>query len=86
MQESLGECAGGSGDGAYGTAGWDGPIVREKIVSFSDTFGAGPQNVDAVTSVVVKGGYEIPTVDTVRGAGATISGFFVNNNAGVGGC
>ena len=69
MQESLGECAGGSGGGACGTAGWYGEIVREKLDSFGDTFGTGPGNVDAVTTVVVRGGYEIPTVDTVGGPG-----------------
>ena len=86
MQESLGECAGGSGDSAYGTAGWDGPIVREKFDSFGDTFGVGPRNIDAATTVVVRGGSEIPTVDTVGGPGATIVGCFVENDAGVGGC
>ena len=52
----------------------DGAIVRGKIYSFGDTFGAGPQNVDAVILVVVRGGSEIPTIDTVRGPGATVSG------------
>ena len=34
---------------------------------FGDTFGAGPQNVDAVTPVVVRGRSEIPPIDTVGG-------------------
>ena len=85
MQESLGECAGGSGDGACGTAEWDGAIVRGKIDSFSDTFGAGPWNLDAVTRVVVRGGSEIPIFDTVGVPGATIAGCFANNDMGAGG-
>ena len=59
---------------------------EEKLDSFGDTFGAGPQNVDAATTVVVRGGSEIPTVNTVAGPGATIAGCFVNNDAGAGGC
>ena len=46
----------------------------------------GPQNVDAVTTVVFRGGYEIPTIDTVGGAGVTITRCFVNKNAGAGEC
>ena len=86
MQESLGECAGGSGDGACGTAGWDGAILRGKLDIFGDTFGAGPRNADAVTTVVVRGDSEIPNVDTVGGPGVTIAGCFINNNAGARGC
>ena len=74
MQESIGECAVVSSDGACGAAGWGGEIVREKLDSFGDTFGAGPRNEDAVTSVVVRGGYKIQTIDTVEGPGATIAG------------
>ena len=85
MQESLGECAGGSGGGACGAAGWDGAIVREKLDSFGDTFDAGPRNVDAVTTVVVRGGSKIPSVDTVGVPGATIARCFVDNDAGAGG-
>ena len=47
--------------------------------------GTGPHNVDAVTSVVVRGGSEIPTIDTVGGPGAAVFGCFVDNNAGSGG-
>ena len=85
MQESLGECAGGSGGGACGADGWDGAIMRVKLDSFGNTFGAGPRNVDAVTSVVVRVGSKIPTVNTVGGAGATIAWCFVDNDAGAGG-
>ena len=60
--------------------------MREKIDSFGDTLGAGLRNVDAVKTVVVRGGTKIPTVDTVGGPGAMITGCFVNNNAGAGGC
>ena len=86
MQEILGKCAGGSGGGACGAAGWGRAIVRVKLDSFGDTFGAGPRNVDAVTSVVVRGGSKIPTVNNVGGAGATISGCFVENDVVAGGC
>ena len=57
-----------------------------KIYSFGDTFGAGPRNVDAVTSVVVRGGSEIQTINTMGGPGATVAGRFVDNAAGAGGC
>ena len=60
--------------------------MRGKLDSFGNTFGAGPWNIYAVTTVVVRGGSEIPTVDTVAGPGATIAGCFVNNDAGAGGC
>ena len=60
--------------------------MRGKLYSFGDTFGVGPRNVDAVTWVVVRGGSEIPTIDTVGVPGATVSGCFVDNDAGYGGC
>ena len=60
--------------------------LEEKIYSFGDTFGAGPQNVDAVTPVVVRGRSEIPPIDTVGGAGAAVARCFMNNDAGAGGC
>ena len=59
--------------------------MREKIDNFGDTFGLGPRNVDAVASVVVRGGSEIPTVDTVGGPGAAVAECFMNNNTGAGG-
>ena len=86
MQEILGECASVSGGGACGTDGWYGAIVSEILDSFCDTFGAGPQNVDAVTTVVVKGGSKIPTSNTVGGPGATIYRCFIKNDAGSGEC
>ena len=57
-----------------------------KIYSFGDTFGAGPRNVDAVTLVMVRGGSEIPPIDTVGGPGGAVAGCFMENNAGDGGC
>ena len=57
-----------------------------KLYSFGDLLGAGPRNVDAVRSVVVRGGSEIPTVDTVGDPGATVARCFVENDAGSGGC
>ena len=86
IQESIGECAGSSGGGACGASGWYGAIVRGKPDSFGDTFSAGPQNIDAVTSLVVGCGYKTPTVDNVGGPGETIGGCFVENDAGAGGC
>ena len=86
MQEILGECAGGSGGGTCGAAGWDREIVREKLDIFGDTFGAGTRNIDAVTLVVVRGGSVITTVDTMGVPDVTIPGCFVDNTAGVRGC
>ena len=47
--------------------------MRKKLDIFGDTFVAGPRNVDAVTSVVVRGGSEIPTIDTVGAPGAAVA-------------
>ena len=74
MHESLGKCAGGSGGSACGAAGWGGAIVRVKLDSFGNCFGGGLQNVDTVTSVVVRGRSKIPTIDTVGGIGVTVAG------------
>ena len=57
-----------------------------KNLLFGDTFGAGLRNVDAVTLVLVRGGFEIPTIDTVGGPGATGVGCFMDNDDGAGGC
>ena len=59
--------------------------MRGKLYIFGDTFGAGPRNVYAVTLVVVRGGSEIPTIDTVGGPGAAVSGCFMDNDVGDGG-
>ena len=59
---------------------------EEKLYIFGDTFGAGPRNVDAVTLLMVRGGYEIPTIDTVGGPGGMVAGCFMDNEAGAGGC
>ena len=62
---------------------WVGRSNREgKLDSFGDAFGAGPRNVDAVTMGVVRGGSEIPTIDTVGVPGVTIAGCFVDNDTG----
>ena len=60
--------------------------MRDKLDIFGDKFGAGQRNIDSVILVVVRGGSEIPTIDTVGGPGATVDGCFVNNDAGAGGC
>ena len=60
--------------------------MRVKIYSFGDMFGVGLWNVDAVTSVVVRGGSKVPSIDTLGGPGAAVFGFFIDNDAGAGGC
>ena len=46
--------------------------MRGKLHSFGDAFCAGTWNVDAVTSVVVRGGSKVPPIDTVGGPGAAV--------------
>ena len=43
-----------------------------KLHCFGDAFCAGTWNVDAVTSVVVRGGSEVPSIDTVGVPGAAV--------------
>ena len=57
-----------------------------KLYSFGDAFCAGMLNVDAVTSVVVRGGSEVPPIDTVGGAGAAVVRCLVDYNSGAGQC
>ena len=65
--------------------GWGNPWGGE-LDSFGNSFVAGPLNVDAVTSVVVRGWYKIPTINTVGVPGVAVSGCFMDNDAGTGGC
>ena len=44
----------------------------EKIHCFGDALCACTWNVEAVTSVVVRGGSEVPSIDTVGGPGAAV--------------
>ena len=60
--------------------------MRGKLYSFRDTFGAGMNNVDVVTSVVVRGGSEVPPIDTLGGSGSEVAGCFMDNDAGTGRC
>ena len=60
--------------------------MRGKLYCFGNTLGAGPRNVDVVTSVVVRGLSNIPTIDTVGVPGARVAGCFVDNNVGAMGC
>ena len=46
--------------------------MRGELHSFGDAFCAGTWNVDAVTLVVVRGGSEVPSVDTVGDLGAAV--------------
>ena len=57
--------------------------MREKFNSFGDAFCAGPWNVDAVTSVVVRGGSEVPSIDTVGGGGAAVVRYLMDYAWGV---
>ena len=77
---------GGHGGGACGAGVWDGAIVRVKIYSFGDTFDTGTQNVYVATSIVVRGGSEVPPIETVGGPGVAVAGCFMDNNAGAGRC
>ena len=61
-------------------------IMRKKLHSFGDAFCAGTWNVDAVTSVVVRGGSEVPPIDTVGVPGAAVAGCLMDNNSGAGRC
>ena len=47
---------------------------------FDDAFCAGTWDVDAVASVVVRGGYKVPSVNTVGGPGAAVVGCLVYYN------
>ena len=60
--------------------------MRGKVYIFGDTFGACLRNVDALTSVVVRGGSEIPPIETLGGPGAVVAGCFMDNGVGAGGC
>ena len=60
--------------------------MRGKLYSLSDIFGAGPRNVDVVTLVMVRDGSEISSIGTVGDPGATVAGYFVENDVDAGGC
>ena len=60
--------------------------MREKLHSFGDAFCAGKWNVDAVTSVVVRGGSEVPPINTVGGPGAAVVRCLVDYDLCAGRC
>ena len=60
--------------------------MRETLDSFGDTFGESPRNVDVVTLVAVRGGSNIPTIDTVVAPDTTVAWCFMDNNTGARGC
>ena len=60
--------------------------MREKLHSFGDAFCAGTWNVDAVTSVVVRGGFEVPSIDNVGGPGVAVVMCLVDYDSGAGRC
>ena len=43
-----------------------------KLHCFGDAFCAGMWNVDAVSSVVVRGGSKVPSIDTIGDPGAAV--------------
>ena len=57
-----------------------------KLHSFGDIFCTGTWNVDAVTSVVVWGGSEVPTINILGGAGAAVVRCLMDDDWGDGRC
>ena len=43
-------------------------------------------DVDAVILLVVRGGYEVPSINTVGGPGAAVARCLMDNNSGAGRC
>ena len=60
--------------------------MRGKLHSFGDAFCAGTWNVYAVTSVVVRGGSEVPSIDTVGGLGTAVVRCLMDYDLGAGRC
>ena len=60
--------------------------MRGKLHGFGDVFCAGTWNVYAVTAVVVRGGSEVPTINTVGGPGAEVVRCLVYYDSGAGRC
>ena len=63
-----------------------GQIVKGKLHSFGDEFCAGTWDVDAVTSVVVRGGSKVPSIDTVGVPGAAVVRCLMEDDSGAGRC
>ena len=55
--------------------------MGRKVYCFGDAFCAGTWDVDTVTSVVVRGGSEVPSINTVGGPGAAVVGCLVYYNS-----
>ena len=51
--------------------------MGEELYCFGDAFCASTWDVDAVASVVVRGGSEVPSIDTIGGPGAAVVGCMV---------
>ena len=60
--------------------------MQEELHRFGDAFCAGTWDVDAVTSVVVRGGSEVPPIETVGGPDAAVVGCLTDNDLGAGRC
>ena len=56
--------------------------MREKLHIFGNVFCVGTWNLDAVTLVVVRGGFEVPPIDTVGGTGAVVARCLMYNDSG----
>ena len=60
--------------------------MGEKLHCFGDALCAGTWNVYAVTSVVFRGGSEIPSINTVGGPGEAVVKSLVYYDSGAGRC
>ena len=60
--------------------------MREKLYIFGNTFGAGTQNVDAVTSVVLWGVSEVPPINTMGVPCAAVVRCLMDDDSGAGRC
>ena len=57
-----------------------------KLHCFGDAFCASTWNVDAVTSVVVRGGSKVPSINTVGSPGVAVFRYLVDYDSGDGRC
>ena len=57
-----------------------------KATKFGNAFCTGTWNVDAVTSVVVRGWSEVPPINTLGGPGAAVVKCIMDNDSGARRC
>ena len=60
--------------------------MRGKLHSFGDAFCTGTWNVDTVTSVVVRGGSQVPSINTVGDPGAEVARCLMDYDSGAERC